>query len=109
LRHAWYILATEQMSQFGQLLGPGKLVKDAAQVDQQVDVGCRHEARPLRLQVSQPGENVRFAMQLIECAHLGMTGAKPRQELAYGAAEVTNRIGMKRSTKGFDSLVEAFG
>jgi hypothetical protein len=34
LRHTGYILATEQMSQFGQLLGPGKLVKDAAQVDQ---------------------------------------------------------------------------
>lgn len=38
-----------------------------------------------------------------------MTGTKPSQELAYRAAVMTNRIGVKRSAKGFDSLFEALG
>jgi hypothetical protein len=49
LREAENILAAEQMSQFGQLLGPGEFVENAAQMDEQIDTGCRHQRRSLRV------------------------------------------------------------
>jgi hypothetical protein len=60
----------------------------------------------LRLQVSQPGEDMRFALQLIERANLRMFGTQPSQELAYCAAIMANRVGVKGSTKRVDSLLE---
>src|SRR2546427_755789 len=41
------VLAADQMREFRQLFGPSQLMEDVAQMDEQVDTGCRHQRRHL--------------------------------------------------------------
>ncbi len=58
------IIATEQMSEGGELLGPSQLFQQAAQADdssRESELGQRRHVGP---QLSQPAEDVGIAMQL---------------------------------------------
>ena len=99
LRHAGDILAAKELRQFRQLCSPGKLVEDAAHMNEQIDIGCRCQGSRLRVQVSKPAKNVWIALQPVERTNFGVLGPKPRQEVASGAAIVTNGIRMKSSAE----------
>ena len=71
-----------------------------------VAVGCGDQRQGLRAQASHPAEDVRIAAQLIERAYLGMSGCEVSQELADGAAVVTNRLRIQRGTEGVDGAVQ---
>ena len=45
LREARNVLAADQMSEFRKLFRPGQFIEDAAQMDEQVDIGCRRQRR----------------------------------------------------------------
>ncbi len=78
LRETRNVLGADQMGEFRKLFGPSQLVEDAAQMDEQVDTGCRRQRRRLRAQARHPAEDVGIAAQLVERADLGMSGARGR-------------------------------
>ena len=70
-------LATEQMSQFGELCGPGQFLQNAPQKHESDDVGDRRQdGWNLRAQVGHPAEDVWIAAQLIEEATSGWSVAE---------------------------------
>ena len=81
-------------------------MEDAAQMDEQIDTGCRCQRARLRVQVSEPAKNVWITLQLVKRTNVRVVGPKPCQEVASGAAIVTNRLGMKSRPQRIDSLLE---
>ena len=94
------------MRELGKLLDPSQFREDAAQSDEQVDVGCCRQRRGLRVQVRHPAKDVRFTVQLSQEAHLGVESAEITQEVAGRPPIVTSRVGMERSAEGIDGTVE---
>ena len=60
LRRPRRILATDQMSQTGELCGPGQFLQDAPQTHESRDVDRRLQ----RAKVGEPAEDMRIAAQL---------------------------------------------
>ncbi len=60
-----HVVATEQMSQVGEVLCPGKFLQQAAQINHVVGARDGGERRTVRAQESQPAENMRIAAQLL--------------------------------------------
>ncbi len=54
------VFAADQMSEFRKLFGPSQFVADAAQTDEQVDIGLCRERGCLRVQAGHPAEDVGF-------------------------------------------------
>jgi hypothetical protein len=109
LRETRNVLAADQMSEVGKLFRPSQFIEDAAQMEEQVDTGCRRQRRRLRAEAGHPAEDVWLTAQLLEGVHLGMIGAQIVQEVAGGPTVVTSSVGMERSAEGIDSLVEDRG
>ena len=94
------------MGEFRKLFGPSQLVEEAAQMDEQVDTGCRRQRRRLRAQARHPAEEMRLAAQLVERADLGMSGGEVGEKLADGAVVVTSRVRKERGAERADRAVE---
>ncbi len=106
MREARNILAADQMSEFRKLFGPSQFVADAAQSDEQVDIGCGCERRHLRVQAGHPAEDVRLTMQLVEALHLRMIGAEIAQEVAGRPAVLTNGLETECHAERIDRAIE---
>ena len=63
--HAGHIVATEQMSESGKLLGPSQLLQYAAQADDSSRESELGQWRHMGSQMSQPAEDVGIAVQLL--------------------------------------------
>src|SRR6266852_8024844 len=100
------VLAADQMGEFRKRLCPSQFLENGAQMNEQVAAGCGGQRRRLRAQGGHPAEEVWIAAQLIERAHLGMSGTKVSQELADGPAVVTSRLRMERGAEGIDGAVQ---
>ena len=70
------VLAANQMGEFRKRLGPSQLLGDGAQLNEQVDAGRGGQRRRLRAQARHPAEDVWIAVQFIERAYLGISGAE---------------------------------
>ena len=81
-----HVVTTEQMSQGGELLGPGEFFQHAAQVDHTVGARDRGQRRVVRPQESQPTEDMGIAAQLIERANLRILSAEISQKVPNGSA-----------------------
>src|SRR5213594_4015509 len=93
LREARNILAADEMSEFGKLLGPRQFVQDGAQSDKPEDIRCGRERGHLRVQAGHPAEDVGLPAQLVEAIHLGVMGAEVAEEVASRPMVVTNACG----------------
>jgi hypothetical protein len=104
----WHMnrLAADHMSEFRKLFCPSQLVADAAQSDEQVDIGCGHERRHLRLQAGHPAEDVGFTAQLVQALHLRMISAEIAQEIVGGPTVVASRVGTECYAEGIDRAIE---
>lgn len=105
-REAWNILSPDQISKFGKPLRPSQFVEDAAQGDEEVDIGRGGQWRHLRAQVGHPTENVCITAQLIQRIQPRVVGAQIAQEIAGRSTVVAGCVGMERSAEGVDCLIE---
>src|ERR1035438_9289018 len=83
---AGHVVTTEQMSQSRELLGPSEFFQHAAQVDHIVRARDRGQWRILRPQQSQPSEDMRIPVQLVERANLRILSAEIIQKVSNGSA-----------------------
>ena len=68
------IVAGEQMIQGWQLAVPGEVLQEAAQSDDDNGESVLKQRRGARLQMSQPAEDMRIALQLFQPGNLGVMG-----------------------------------
>ena len=106
MREARNILAADQISELKKLVRPSEFVEDAAQGDQQVDVGCRRQRRHLRVQARPPSEEVWLTPQERQRVDVGVMGAEIAQEIASSATVVTSGVRMERCGERIDGTVE---
>ena len=106
LWEAWNVLAADQMGEFRKLFGPSQFVTDAAQGDEQVDIGRGRERGCLRVQAGHPAEDVEFTAQLVQALHLRMISTEIAQEIACGPTVVTSGVGTECHGEGIDRAVE---
>jgi hypothetical protein len=59
----WNILGTDQMGEFRMLLHPSQFHKDAAERQEQIDIGCGHQRWRLRAKARHPPEDVRITVE----------------------------------------------
>ena len=76
------VLAADQIYERTKLLGPSQFIEDAAQRDEQVDIGCCHQRRGLRVQVRHPAKDVWLTAQLVQGVHLRVFRAEVEQKIA---------------------------
>ena len=83
VRCAWYILAAQQMSEFGNLAGPRQLVEDRAESEETADAGGGRQRRSLRPQARHPSQDVGIATELLDASELRVLGAQINQEVTH--------------------------
>lgn len=88
---AKHIVAPEQMSKRGELLGPSQFFQQAAQADdssRESELGKRRHVGP---QLSQPAEDVGIAVQLLQGVDLRMVSTQVSQEQVDGTVILNDR------------------
>ena len=83
------VFASQQVREFGQLVGPGQLVEDRAESEEAADAGGGRKGWSLRTQARHPSEDVRIAAQLLDASKLGMRGGQIDEEVADDDVVVT--------------------